>query len=237
MVASRSWTCGAHPSPRRGWTAEGDAPHTSENQKSKSTIKSKESKASDKSVRPTRSFVFVGFIERSHVGARKQSAQGAFTAGSALLAGDIAGAIDHNINGINIGLIHGGEIGVLREDNATRARMLLEIFLDCLLGFGNVNRQHNQSFVGEFFVDGLDQRLFDVTVLAPGGPKLQQDYLAFHRLVVEALPRHSFCAEARSGLVVVIAAEGASGGQQSRKKQRAAQAGLHGGNDSTGPKS
>src|SRR5260370_18862538 len=118
------------------WTAEGGCPHTSHDERQNQRLKAKSQKRRTKpvlervegSVRPTRSFVFVGFIERSHVGAGQQSAQCSFTTGSTLLAGDVAVAIDLNINGINIGLIHCGEIGVLREDNATGAGMVVEIF-------------------------------------------------------------------------------------------------------------
>jgi hypothetical protein len=69
-------------------------------------------------------------------------------------------AVNDHINGIGIGLIHGREIGVFGEHDAASAGMLLQIFLDRLLGFGNVNGQNDQSPVGEFLVDGLDERLF-----------------------------------------------------------------------------
>ncbi len=98
--------------------------------------------------------ILCGFLFSFDSGACQQTAEGAFAAGATLLAGNVSVAIDHNVNGIRVGLIHGGEIRVLSEDDSAGAGMLLEIFLDCLLGFSNVNGEHDQALVTEFFVDG-----------------------------------------------------------------------------------
>ena len=137
-----------------------------------------------------------------------------------MLAGDVSSAINDYVNGIRIGLIHGREIGVFGENDAAGPGMLFEIFLDRLFGFGNIDGENDQSLVGKLLVDGLDQRLLQVTVLAPGGPEFEQDDFAFHRIIVETLSRSGFGAEARSGLVVVISGEGAGGGQQQKHTAR-----------------
>jgi hypothetical protein len=72
--------------------------------------------------------------------------------------------------------------------------------------FGDVDGEHDQAFVGKFFVDLLHQRFFIVAVLAPGGPKLEQNNFAFGRLIVEHFAGGGFGAEARGGLIVVIVA-------------------------------
>src|SRR2546423_15462869 len=90
--------------------------------------------------------------------------------------------------------------------------MLLKILLHRLLRLGNVDGENNQSFIGELFVDLLDQGFFLVTVLAPAGPEFEQDYFAFDRFIVEAFsavglarkrgagwPSSSSAAKARAG--------------------------------------
>lgn len=55
-----------------------------------------------------------------------------------------------------------------------------QIFLYRLLRFRDIDREHDQPFAGEFFVDFLDERFFIAAVRAPSGPELQQDNFALH---------------------------------------------------------
>jgi hypothetical protein len=90
--------------------------------------------------------------------------------------------------------------------------MLLKILLHRLLRLGNVDGENNQSFIGELFVDLLDQGFFLVTVLAPAGPEFEQDYFAFDRFIVEAFSGGGFGAKTWSGLaILIIRSEGARG--------------------------
>jgi len=101
--------------------------------------------------------------------------------------------------------------------------MLGEIFLDLLIGFEDIDGEHDQAFICELLGDVVDQRGFVFAVLAPGGPELEEDDLAFHRSVVELVASRSFGAEARSGLAGFVAGEGAEGEQSEYDGRQAAE--------------
>ena len=172
--------------------------------------------------------VFVGFLFGFDSGVRQQTAQGALTRSSALFSGNVAVAIDHHVNRINIGLIHSREIGIFGKHNAAGARMLLQIFLHRFLGFGNVDRENDQALPGKLSVDFLDQWFLLMAVLAPCCPKFKQNNLAFDRFIVEAFARGSFRTEAWSGCSVLIGGEDA-GCEKQAEAGHAVYAKAHGG--------
>jgi hypothetical protein len=60
-----------------------------------------------------------------------------------LRSGNVAVAIYHHINGINSGLIHGGEICIFHQDDLAISRVQVEILLDGFFGFADIDRQHD----------------------------------------------------------------------------------------------
>ena len=70
---------------------------------------------------------------------RDEVAEGGFAAGASLFVGDVAVFINHNVDGIDRGFVHGGEIGVFHEYDAAGAGMGFEIFFDELFGFADVD--------------------------------------------------------------------------------------------------
>jgi hypothetical protein len=66
-----------------------------------------------------------------------------------LCSGNVAVAIDHNINGINSGLVHGGQICVFQQDDLAISRVQVQLLLDGLFGFADRDRQSDQPFVSE----------------------------------------------------------------------------------------
>ena len=117
--------------------------------------------------------------------ASKKAAKGVFASGSALGASNISIAINHNINGIDVGLIHGGKIGVVHEDDFRSARILFEIFLDGLFGLTDIDGKNNEAFGGKIVVDLVHEGGFISAIFAPGGPELEQDDFALDGSVGE----------------------------------------------------
>ena len=106
-------------------------------------------------------------------GAGNESAEGFFSAGPALSSGDIAVAVDDDVDGIDVGLIHGGKIGVFHHNDLAASRMLFEIFLDGLLGLAHVDGEKDQTFISELMADLVDEGGFVGAEAAPSGPELQ----------------------------------------------------------------
>src|SRR5882724_635324 len=127
----------------------------------------------------------VGVGGGAETGSCEQRAESVFAGSTALGARDVSFAIDHNVNGISGCGVHGGEIGVFGEDDATGARILVEIFLDGFPGFADVDGENNEIFLGVFVADFFDKRRFGAAVSAPGRPELEQDYFAFDGSVRE----------------------------------------------------
>ena len=128
-----------------------------------------------------------------------------------MFGGDVAVAVDYHVDGVALGVVHGCQAGVFGEHDGHGSRVLGEIFLNLLIGFEDVDGEHDQAFAGELFGDVVDQRGFSFAVLAPGGPELEQDDLALDGGVVELVSGGGFGAEARSGLAGLVAGEGAEG--------------------------
>jgi len=126
-----------------------------------------------------------------------------------LLSGDVAVAVDHHVDRVALRVVHGSEVRVFGEHDGHGSWVLGEILLHFLIGLQDVDGEHDQAFVGELFGDVVDQFGFAFTVLAPGGPELEQDHLAFDGGVVELVSGRGFGAEARGRLTGFIANEGA----------------------------
>src|SRR5262249_10742562 len=137
-----------------------------------------------------------------------------FASGASLLIGDVTVFVDDDVDGIDGGLVHGGKIGVFHEDDPARTRVLLEIFLNDLLGFADVDRQNNQAFVAVLFVEFVYVIGFGDAEFAPGRPEFEEDDFAFDAGIVEFFAGSSDRVEARSRLV-----RARSGAQQNSGKK------------------
>jgi hypothetical protein len=122
-----------------------------------------------------------------------------------LLASDVAIAVDHDINRIDLRVVHRGQIRVFCEHDWNRAWMVGKILLHSLIRFQHVDGQDDQIFALEFLRDVVYELCFFLAILAPGGPELEQDYLSLDRLVVELLAGRSLGTEAWSGLAGFVA--------------------------------
>ncbi len=147
-------------------------------------------------------------------GAGEEFAEGFFPACSALSCGDIAVAVDHDIDGVDSGLIHGGEIGVFHHDDLAFAGMLLEIFLDGLLGLAHVDGKKDQSFIGELVAYLVDEDGLVSTEATPSGPKFEEHDLAFDGLVGESFAGSRGGIKAGRGLFVLGAGKDANRGEK-----------------------
>src|SRR5882724_6189536 len=152
--------------------------------------------------------------------AGKKVAQGAFAGGAALLSSHIAIAVNYDVDRVNLGLKHGGQIGVVGKNDAGRPRMLLQILLHCFFGFTDVNLQNDESFVGISVVNPVHESGLLETVAAPGGPEFQQHDFAFYGVVVEPLTARGGGIESRGRFFGLGFARSMSG-------NRAEQAGDH----------
>ena len=121
--------------------------------------------------------VRVGFDLQA--GGGQEVAEDFLASGAALCGGDVAIAVDSDINGVDGGGIHGGQVGVVGEDDFDAARMLFEIFLYGFLGLADVDSEHEEIFAGKFMVDFVNEGRFDGAEGAPGGPELEEDHFAF----------------------------------------------------------
>jgi len=74
----------------------------------------------------------IGVVGGFEAGAGDEPAEGVFPSRSMLSSGDIAVAVNHDVDGLDRCRVHGSEIGVFHENDLAVARMLLEILLDCL---------------------------------------------------------------------------------------------------------
>ncbi len=108
---------------------------------------------------PRRALIGVGVVRvgRFDAGASDESAKSIFAAGAALGSDNEAVTVDDHVNGISVGLIHGGEIGVFHHDDLAVARMLLEIFFDGFPGFADVDGEEDEAFAGELMADLVDE--------------------------------------------------------------------------------
>ena len=146
----------------------------------------------------------------SDAGAGDKSAEGFFASGAALGSDNEAIPINDNVNGVNIGLVHGGEIGVFHHDDFAVAGMLLEVFLDGFFGLADVDGKKDEAFVGELVADLVNEGGFFDAVAAPGGPEFEEDDFAFDGVVGELFAGGGGGVEAWSGLFVLRPGEGAN---------------------------
>jgi hypothetical protein len=63
--------------------------------------------------------------------------------------------------------------------------MLVEIFLDGLFGFADVDGEEKESFGGEVMTDFIDEGGFVGAEAAPGGPEFEKDDFALDGGVIE----------------------------------------------------
>ena len=115
-------------------------------------------------------------------------------------ARDISFAVNHDINGIGGGGVHGGEIGVLGEDDTAGARIQVEIFFYDFFGFTDVDSENEKILVGEFVADFFHKGSFHAAVSAPGRPEFEENDSTFDRGVGESFVGGGFGVEARGGL-------------------------------------
>lgn len=80
----------------------------------------------------------------------EHSPQTSLSGCAALFPGDVAFAIDDNVNRIHLRVIHRGEVSVLGKDDRNRARMVGEIFFHSLIRLKDVHRKHEQTFFLKF---------------------------------------------------------------------------------------
>ncbi len=147
-------------------------------------------------------------------GAGDEAAEGFFAAGAALRADDEAVAVDDDVDGIGVGLVHSGKIGVFHHDEFAFAGMLVEIFFDGFFGFADVDGEKDEAFVGELVADLVDEGGFVGAEAAPGGPEFEEDDLAFDGFVGELFAGGSGGVEARGGLLVLGGGQGAERGEE-----------------------
>src|SRR6266699_778817 len=173
----------------------------------------------------------------AETGSCEQRAESVFAGSAALGAGDVSLAINHNVYGISGCGVHGGEIGVFGEDDATGARILVEIFLDGFPGFADVDSENNEIFFGVFVADFFDEWRFGAAVSAPGRPELEQDYFAFDGSVGEGFAGGRLGVETRGrflcfGVGVEVGADEETEGEKCGGQEIAHEVGcrVHGGN-------
>src|SRR6266576_6791603 len=142
-------------------------------------------------------------VGRFDAGAGNEAAKG-FLAGSAALgSSNVAVAIDHHIDGVDVGLVHGGKIGVFHHDDLAVAGMLLEVFFYDLFGFSDVDGEMDQTLTGKLVADLVDEDGFVGTETAPGSPELEEDDFAFDGFVVEFFASGGGGVEAGRGLFIL----------------------------------
>src|ERR1700676_2970235 len=142
--------------------------------------------------------VRVGFDLQA--GGGPEGAEDFLASGAALCGGDVAIAVDSDINGVDGGGIHGGQVGVVGEDDFDAARMPFEIFLYGFLGLADVDSEHEEVFAGKFVIDFVNEGRFDGAEGAPGGPELEENHFAFDGDVRELFAAASGGVEAGRGL-------------------------------------
>jgi len=155
----------------------------------------------------------VGVVGRFDPGSGDEAAEGFFAARPALGCGNVAVAVDYHIDWIDVGLIHGGEIGLFHHDDFAVAGMLLEVFFDGLLGFADIDGEKDQTLVGKLVADLVDEGGFVGAEAAPGGPELEENDFAFDVFVVEFFASGRGGVETGRGLFVLGAGERADGGE------------------------
>jgi hypothetical protein len=117
----------------------------------------------------------------SQAGGGQEVAEGFLACGPALCGGDVAVAVDSDVHGVGGGGIHGGQVGVVGENDFDVARMLFEIFLYGFPGFANVDSEHEEILTGKFVIDFVNEARFDGAEGAPGGPELEENHFAERR--------------------------------------------------------
>ncbi len=156
----------------------------------------------------------IGVVGGFEAGAGNEPAESFFATGAALGADDEAVAVNHNINGVDGGGVHGGEIGVIHEDNLAVARMLLEIFFDGFLGFADIDGEKDEAFWRELLADFVDEGSFVGAVAAPGGPELEENDSAFDGVVGKFFAGGGGGVERRGRFFVLGAGDKAETGEE-----------------------
>jgi hypothetical protein len=115
----------------------------------------------------------------------KQLPESSLSGGATLFPGNVAIAVDHHVNRITPGIVHGGKVRVFGEDDGHSARVASQVFFDRLMRFEDIDGKNDQAFAGKLFGEIVDNASLTFAVFAPRGPEFEQDDLAFHRGVVE----------------------------------------------------
>jgi hypothetical protein len=137
-------------------------------------------------------------------GAGQRPAKRPLSTGSVLRIDDLAVAIDHDINGIAVRGIHGGQIGISGHYYVTLAGMVFQVLLHDLLGLCYINGNHDQALAGEFRSKVVYETLFALAVRTPRGPELKKNNFPFGGLVAELFAGERLGVEARRGLAIVF---------------------------------
>ena len=148
--------------------------------------------------------LLVGF----EAGTVEHAAKAALSGRTALFAGDVAFAIDDYVDGINLGVVHSGQVGIFGEDDGNGARVLGQILLHSLIRFQDIDGENDQVFGLVFLGDVIDELGFFFTVLAPCCPEFKKNHFALDRVVVELLSAGGLGAKAGSGLAGLVALSG-----------------------------
>jgi hypothetical protein len=170
-----------------------------------------------------KALVGVGVVFGFEAGAGDEPAEGFLATGAALGADDKAVAVNHNVNGVDSGGVHGGEIGVVHEDDFAVARMLLEILFDGFLGFADINGEKDEALGGELLADSVDESSFVGAVAAPSGPKFEENDFAFDGIVGEFLAGGGGGIEVRGRFFVFGAGDKAESGEENGAEECAAE--------------
>src|SRR5882757_105551 len=101
-----------------------------------------------------------------------------------------------------------------KRPSRNTSRVLLEVFLDGLFGFADVNGKEDQAFIGEFVANFVDEGSFVGAEATPGSPEFEEDDFAFDGFVGEFFARRGRGVEAGRGLFVFGGGESAKRGKE-----------------------
>ena len=169
-------------------------------------------------------------------GAAEHAAKATLSGSTALFAGDVTLAVNDYVDGIHLRVVHGGEVRVFGEDDGNGARVFHHILLYSLIGFEDVDGEHDQIFAPIFLGNVIDQWGFLFAILAPCGPEFEEYDLSLDGVVIELISGGGFGSEAGGWLAGFIAlGDGDGGARNDCQDDREENAAAHnGGNSITG---
>jgi len=129
-------------------------------------------------------------------------------------SGNIAVSVDGDIDGVDRSGVHGGEVGVVGEDDFAVAGMQVEVFLHGFLGLADVDGENDEVLAGEFAANPLDKGRFFSAEATPSGPEFEKGYFALDGVVGEFFAGRGRGGKARSGLLVFGSGHEAERGEE-----------------------